>query len=135
MGRRIARPRLDGGSPVRRRPGSLIAAATVAGVLTSQAAGAAASGHYLYSESAGAGLLVVAGMPPLPLGAVYQVWLEDSLRAVSGGVFTADATGAQSVLVETTALLLPRRISVRVAEGGAEATPEGLLVLSGEIVR
>ena len=104
-------------------------------VLTSQAAGAAASGHYLYSESAGAGLLVVAGMPPLPLGAVYQVWLEDSLRAVSGGVFTADATGAQSVLVETTALLLPRRISVRVAEGGAEATPEGLLVLSGEIVR
>ena len=104
-------------------------------VLTSEAAGAAASGHYLYSEDAEAGLLVVAGLPPLPLGAVYQIWLEDSLRAVSGGVFTADANGEQTVLVETAALLLPRRISVRVAQGGAESAPGGLLILSGDIER
>lgn len=104
-------------------------------VLTSEAAGAAASGHYLYSEDAEAGLLVVAGLPPLPLGAVYQIWLEDSLRAVSGGVFTADANGEQTVLVETEALLLPRRISVRVAQGGAESAPEGLLILSGDMER
>ena len=103
--------------------------------LASEAAGVAASGHYLYSESAGAGLLVVVGLPPLPLGAVYQVWLEDSLRAVSGGVFNADANGDQTVLVETGALLLPRHISIRVAQGGAEATPDGLLILSGEIAR
>ena len=104
-------------------------------VLTSEAAGAAASGHYLYSEDAEAGLLVVAGLPPLPLGAVYQIWLEDSLRAVSGGVFTAEANGEQTVLVETEALLLPRRISVRVAQGGAESAPEGLLILSGDMER
>ena len=102
-------------------------------VLTSEAAGAAASGHYLYSESAGAGLLIVSGLPPLPLGTVYQVWLEDSLRAVSGGVFTADANGDATVLVETEAQLLPRSISVRVAQGGGDVTPEGLLILSGEI--
>ena len=104
-------------------------------VLTSEAAGVAATGRYLYSESAGAGLLVVAGLPPLPLGAVYQVWLEDSLRAVSGGVFHADANGDRTVLVETGALLLPRQISIRVAQGGGEATPDGLLILSGAIAR
>ena len=102
-------------------------------VLTSEAAGAAASGHYLYSESAEAGLLIVSGLPPLPLGTVYQVWLEDSLRAVSGGVFTADANGDATVLVETEAQLLPRSISVRVAQEGGDVTPEGLLILSGEI--
>ena len=64
MGRRIARPRLDGGSPVRRRPGSLIAAATVAGVLTSQAASAASANWPQFRGPDGTA--VVADDPGLP---------------------------------------------------------------------
>lgn len=101
--------------------------------LESAVAGAAASGHYRYSESAGAGLLIAYGLPPLPIGQVYQVWLEDSLRAVSGGVFASSADGDATVLVETEARLLPIRIYVRVAPQGGDAEPNGLLVLSGDI--
>lgn len=103
--------------------------------LNSAAAGVAASGHYRYSESAGAGLLIVYGLPELPIGEVYQVWLEDSLRAVSGGVFFAPAGGDATVLVETEAQLLPIRVSVRVAPQGGDSAPNGLLVLSGDIER
>lgn len=102
-------------------------------VLGSEAAGVTANGHYRYSESAAAGLLIAYGLPQLPLGEVYQVWLEDSLRAVSGGVFTTDARGDATVLVQTGAQLLPVRISVRVAAEGGDVTPDGLLVLSGDI--
>ena len=103
--------------------------------LNSAAAGVAASGHYRYSESAGAGLLIAYGLPELPIGEVYQVWLEDSLRAVSGGVFFAPAGGDATVLVETEAQLLPIRVSVRVAPQGGDSAPNGLLVLSGDIER
>jgi anti-sigma-K factor RskA len=99
------------------------------------AAGVAAIGHYRYSESAGAGLLIAYGLPELPIGEVYQVWLEDSLRAVSGGVFFAPAGGDATVLVETEAQLLPIRVSVRVAPQGGDSAPNGLLVLSGDIER
>jgi len=102
---------------------------------TETAPGVAASGLYRYSESAGAGLLVAYGLPILPIGEVYQVWLEDSTRAVSGGVFAAPAEGDTTVLVETEARLLPIRISVRVAPQGGDAAPDGLLVLSGDIAR
>ncbi len=64
MGRRIARPRLDGGSPVRRRPGPLIAAATVAGVLTSQAVSAASANWPQFRGPDGTA--VVADDPGLP---------------------------------------------------------------------
>jgi len=103
--------------------------------LNSAAAGVAASGHYRYSESACAGLLIAYGLPELPIGEVYQVWLEDSLRAVSGGVFFAPAGGDATVLVETEAQLLPIRVSVRVAPQGGDSAPNGLLVLSGDIER
>ena len=110
-------------------------ASTTALEAAPSAAGVAASGHYRYSESAGAGLLIAYGLPTLPIGEVYQVWLEDSTRAVSGGVFAAPAEGDATVLVETEARLLPIRISVRVAPQGGDAAPDGLLVLSGDIAR
>ncbi len=103
--------------------------------LASAAAGVAASGHYRYSEGAGAGLLIAHGLPGLPIGEVYQVWLEDSTRAVSAGVFAAPTEGDATVLVETEAQLQPIRISVRVAPQGGDAAPDGLLVLSGDIER
>ena len=92
-------------------------------------------GHFLWSSDVGAGWLTTYGLPPLPLGEVYEVWLHDGVRAVSGGTFLPDQVGSIESVVRPASLIRPLRISLAVASEGGSETVGSPVVLLGRIAR
>ncbi len=98
-------------------------------------AGHGAGGHFLWSSDVGAGWLTTHGLPPLPLGQVYEVWLHDGERAVSGGTFLPDEAGSIESVVRPASLIMPLRISLAVASEGGSETIGSPIVLGGTIAQ
>ena len=101
------------------------------GVLRSTDAGHGAGGHFLWSSDTGAGWLTAYGLPPLPLGEVYEIWLDDGQRSVSGGSFLLDEGGRVELLVRPESTVRPLRVLIAVAPVGGSQTIGSPLVLEG----
>ena len=104
-------------------------------VLQPTPAGHGAGGHYLWSSDLAAGVIVARNLPPLPLGEVYQVWLEGRTEAVSGGTFVPDLNGDVEAVVRPDTEIGPLRILIATAPEGGSATMGSLIVLVGIVSR
>lgn len=104
-------------------------------VLQPTPSGHGASGRYLWSEELGAGVIVVRSMPALPIGSVYEVWLEDGTFAVAAGTFVPDSDGAAEVVVRPSEPVNPGRILIAVAPTGGSAGIGRPIVLVGLVSR
>jgi anti-sigma-K factor RskA len=96
--------------------------------------GGAASGHFWASPQQPVGCLVVQGLPGLPEDQVYQVWLAQEARHVSGGVFeTREGNGW--VLVKTDGSPAAYdSVLVTIEPRGGSAVPSGPPVLNGPLI-
>jgi anti-sigma-K factor RskA len=82
---------------------------------------AGAQGNAFVSRANGV-LFQVSGLPALPAGRIYQLWVITPKQApVSGGVFSVDATGAASLSMP----MPPAAVGTRVVAVTEEAGPAG----------
>ena len=76
----------------------------------------------------GTAVLVVSGVPPLPAGKTYQVWVIDGGRPVSGGLF-APAAGTQAIPVAGS-VRNGSVVAVTVEDDGGAQAPTGEPVIA-----
>ncbi|TAJ20048.1 MAG: hypothetical protein EPO65_04985 [Dehalococcoidia bacterium] len=92
-----------------------------------------AGGLYLWSEQANAGVVSLYGLPQLPLGQQYKVWLEDRLsRLILDSTFLPDEQGDVQVVLEANRVVEPVRIYI---VAGKSDGKDGPVVLQGTIWR
>jgi hypothetical protein len=96
-------------------------------------AGHGAGGRYVWSDSTSAGLLVARALPPLPIGSVYQVWLERGTTSISAGTFTPDLNGDAELVLRPEASIAPTNVLVAVAPQGGSADIGRPVVLVGSL--
>jgi len=101
--------------------------------LTPTSAAHGGSGRYYWSDANKAGVLLVYGMPPLPLGASYRVWLEDGQsRTVLSSTFDTDARGDSSVVLAFDGEERPQRLYLVVLDADGSTGP---VILHGTLSR
>ncbi len=108
---------------------------SVSSRLQATPAGHGASGQYVWSDSVAAGVIVARDLPPLPLGQVYQLWLEDGTDAVAGGTFVPDQQGDVEAVVRPAGDITPLRILIAAAPAGGSGTIGSPIVLVGLVNR
>lgn len=93
------------------------------------------SGRYTWSADVNAGVLLVSNLQPLPIGAVYGVWLEGpTLRTVYVGAVELDALGTGRFVIRNVDQISPVRLLVMpVVDGDLEAG-KGPVVLAGAVI-
>ena len=92
-----------------------------------------ATGQYLWSEAANAGVVSLHGLPQLPIGQQYKVWLEDRLsRLILDSTFIPDDQGSVHVVLEANRVVEPVRIYI---VAGKSDGKDGPVVLQGTIWR
>jgi anti-sigma-K factor RskA len=73
------------------------------------------------------------GLPALPDGMVYQLWVIVNATPVSVGVFTPDATGRVHAVMDTPPIpAMPTRVAVTLEPAGGLPKPSGAVYLAGE---
>jgi len=108
-----------------------VQAADDAHIVTLGAAAAAHGGHgqYVYSPEQSAGVLLVYGLPPLPVGASYKVWLEDAeSNLVLANTFLPTSNGDATVVLAFNREQTPVRLFVVASSAGGS---DGPVVLRG----
>ena len=103
--------------------------------LASAEGGHGASGRYLWSREFRAGVIIAQQLPPLPLGTVYQVWLDDGLRVISAGTFLPSTAGDAQMLIELDFPFEPLSVVVAPAPIGGADSLEPPIVLAGFVQR
>jgi hypothetical protein len=91
------------------------------------------SGNALIEEGAGV-VVYAAGLPPLPKGRTYQLWLirRQGPGVVSGGVFTPDTNGRAMIQVSSSALTAGvNTVAVTDEPAGGSPLPTGARFLIG----
>ena len=84
-------------------------------------AGHGATGRYLWSREQQAGVLIARNLPTLPLGVVYELWLDDGVDLIAVQTFVPSTSGDTQQLVELPYSYQPLSIAVATAPiGGAE---------------
>lgn len=94
-----------------------------------------ARGRFVWSGALRSGVLVLEALPTLPLGDVYQVWLDDGTVPVSGGTFVPSRRGEATVLIRPDVANQPVRISIAAARAGGASTLQPPVVLSAVLAR
>lgn len=95
-----------------------------------------ATGHYLWSDAADAGLVVAKNLPPLGFTGIFEVWLEDVLgRRAQVATFSADEVGSAQVLVTAPGTADPARLFIVVGSSLESGTPDGPVVMQAAIMR
>ncbi|MYE47750.1 MAG: hypothetical protein F4X25_13595 [Chloroflexi bacterium] len=102
--------------------------------LVSAASGHGASGRCVWSASLNAGVVIARDLPPLPLGTLYEVWLDDGVRMVSAGTFLPAADGEADVLIELDEAFAPRFVTIATAPPGGAGSLQPPIVLSGDFI-
>ena len=102
--------------------------------LVSAASGHGASGRCVWSASLNAGVVIARDLPPLPLGTLYEVWLDDGVRMVSAGTFLPATDGEADVLIELDEAFEPRFVTIATAPPGGAASLQPPIVLSGDFI-
>ena len=91
-----------------------------------------ASAWVVVSADGRSGTLIAQGLPALPPGQQYQLWLNRNGQRTSGGVFTVDATGYASKWVYTKIPLADfKQFGVTIEPQGGSPAPTGARVLVG----
>jgi hypothetical protein len=91
------------------------------------------SGQYIWSPQHSAGILLVYGLPPLPLGATYKAWLEEAdSELVLASSFLPGDHGDASVVLAFDSDREPVRIFVVASSAGGT---DGPVVLRGTLNR
>ncbi|MYB40919.1 MAG: hypothetical protein F4X76_01770 [Chloroflexi bacterium] len=100
--------------------------------LVSAQAGHGAGGRCVWSIAENAGVLIAQALPPLPLGTLYEVWLDDGVNVVSAGTFLPEAEGDAQLLIEVGVPFAPRFVIVAPTQPGEADGPQPPIVLSGD---
>ncbi len=91
-----------------------------------------ASAWMVVSADGRSGTLIAQGLPALPPGQQYQLWLNRNGQRASGGVFSVDAAGYASEWVYTPVPLADfKQFGVTVEPQGGSPAPTGARVLAG----
>jgi hypothetical protein len=120
---------------------SIIASGDAAGLaMVATTAAPAASGAYVWSRSAGRGALVASGLPPLPEGKSYCLWLVYERDWVVGGQFEAASDGSGRLIVEDLDVNPEMAgalegFAVTIEDAGPVTKHEGETVLEASIAR
>lgn len=102
-------------------------------VLTPTAAAHGGAGQYIWSPLHSAGVLIAHHLPPLPLGATYRAWLEDSSSdVVTSTTFLPADNGDATVVFTFDSTSVPTRVFVVASSAGGM---DGPVVLRGTIRR
>jgi anti-sigma-K factor RskA len=95
----------------------------------------AARGTLVLALSRNEAVLSVSGLPALPPGHVYQLWLVQQGKRTSGGTFVVDAEGCGSILVRTaTPLTSYDAVGVTVEPDGGSPGPTTPRVIGGKVL-
>ncbi len=103
--------------------------------LASAEGGHGASGRCVWSATLQSGVLIAQGLPPLPLGTLYEVWLDDGERLISVGLFLPSTEGEAQMLIELDSPFEPRSVTVATAPAGGADSLQPPIVLSGDVER
>ena len=99
--------------------------------LADQPVAPAARGRLFWSASEG-GLLTVTGLPPVPPGRVYQLWLIPGTSPVSAALLSADAEGrVMAAVTPPDGVTEPVPAAVTLEPTGGSAEPGGDVYLLG----
>ena len=110
--------------------------AAVLGQFDTTAASHGASGQYVWSGTADAGVVTVRDLPQLPLGGTYRVWLEDGLsRLMVARSFAPDRNGKAEVVLQAEGRIKPVRIYVVAASRADDPRSTGPVVLLADLTR
>ena len=101
--------------------------------LSSAEGGHGASGSCVWSATLRSGVLIAQGLPALPLGTLYEVWLDDGERVIPVGTFLPSTAGEAQVLIELDSPFEPRSVTVATAPPGGAVSLQPPIVLSGDI--
>lgn len=72
------------------------------------------------------------GLPALPAGMVYQLWVIVDATPISVGVFTPDATGRVHAVMDTPPIAaMPAQVAVTLEPAGGLPKPTGAVYLAG----
>jgi anti-sigma-K factor RskA len=93
-----------------------------------------ATGWIVISHDGFSGTLIVQGLPTLPSGHQYQLWLVQGGKRVSGAVFSVNAYGYASVWVKSSAPLIQfNQFGITIEPSGGSTAPTGPKVLGGNL--
>jgi anti-sigma-K factor RskA len=104
-------------------------------LLRGDAIAPAARGTLVLALSRNEASLAVSGLPALPAGHVYQLWLVRQGQRISGGTFTVDAEGCGNLVVQTPAPLSSYdTVGVTVEPAGGSPGPTTPRVIGGKVL-
>jgi len=98
--------------------------------------GHGAGGRYLRSAAADAAVIVARGLPQLPVGSVYRVWMDDGFsQLMASATFVPDGSGNVQVVLRTRGSDQPVRVYIVASASGESQSVEGPVVLQATILR
>jgi len=102
-------------------------------VLTATGAAHGGAGQYVWSRMHSAGVLIAHRLPPLPIGASYKAWLENSRgEVIASATFIPAANGDATVVFAFEGEEVPTRVFVVASSAGGM---DGPVVLRGTLRR
>lgn len=108
----------------------LVAADLSQAELRGQTPSPEARGRAYWSRSAGV-LFNASGLPALPAGKVYQLWIVTQAAPVSLGLVTPDAAGRATLAAEMPSAVVPVQIALTIEPAGGVPAPTGAVYLAG----
>lgn len=111
---------------------ALVAASDLVRIdLAGQPAAPQARGRALWSRARGM-VFISSGLPPLPAGQTYQVWVVTGPGPVSAGLLTPDLAGGGLIFFETPPdIPPPTAVAVTIEPAGGLPAPTGAFYLVG----
>jgi anti-sigma-K factor RskA len=127
----ILRGRVSATEATARHTERILAATDVKRVdLAGQDAAPGASGRAFWSRSNGV-MFTAAGLPALPKGKVYQLWVVTKTAPLSAGLLTPDGSGRVTAVADMPADVEPVAVAVTIEPEGGVPAPTGAKYLVG----
>jgi anti-sigma-K factor RskA len=129
----VLRGRVSGTEATARHTQRILAASDVKRVdLAGQDVAPGASGRAFWSRSDGV-MFTATGLPPLPKGKVYQLWVVTRSAPLSAGLLTPDRSGHVMAVADMPPGVEPVAIAVTIEPEGGVPSPTGARYLVGVI--
>ena len=100
--------------------------------LTGQDVAPGASGRAFWSRSNGV-MFTATGLPPLPKGKVYQLWVVTKSAPLSAGLLTPDGSGHVMAVADMPPDVEPVAVAVTIEPEGGVPSPTGARYLVGVV--
>ena len=129
----VLRGRVNESAATVRRTELILAAADVKRVdLAGQDVAPGASGRAFWSRSHGV-MFTASGLPPLPKGKVYQLWVVTGTAPLSAGLLTPDGAGHVMAVADMPPDVVPVAVAVTIEPEGGVPSPTGAKYLVGAV--